>query len=84
VVTADDVTRGKPEPETFLLAITKSGGNPEESLVVEDSEAAWPLGPRPEPSPRACDRARRFSIPRFLGAFPDVASLTRLLLEPSR
>jgi HAD superfamily hydrolase (TIGR01509 family) len=84
VVTADDVTRGKPEPETFLLAITKSGGNPEASLVVEDSEAGLAAGAAAgafTASVRSCETIQH---PRFLGAFPDVASLTRLLLEPSR
>jgi HAD superfamily hydrolase (TIGR01509 family) len=40
VVCQEDVTRGKPEPEMFLLAAGKLGVAPERCLVVEDS----PLG----------------------------------------
>jgi HAD superfamily hydrolase (TIGR01509 family) len=40
VVCQEDVTRGKPEPEMFLLAANKLGVAPERCLVVEDS----PLG----------------------------------------
>ena len=37
VVCAEDVTRKKPDPETFLLAITRLGLAPERCLVVEDA-----------------------------------------------
>jgi beta-phosphoglucomutase-like phosphatase (HAD superfamily) len=40
VVTQEDVTRGKPDPEMFLLAAQRMGVKPKECLVVEDS----PLG----------------------------------------
>lgn len=40
VVTQEDVTRGKPDPEMFLLAAQRMGVRPEQCLVVEDS----PLG----------------------------------------
>jgi len=37
VVSAEDVTRKKPDPETFLLATTRLGLAPERCLVVEDA-----------------------------------------------
>ena len=37
VVTQDDVTHGKPDPEIFLLAAKKMGIAPEKCLVLEDS-----------------------------------------------
>jgi sugar-phosphatase len=37
VVTASDVTRGKPHPEPFLLAAARLGVEPTECLVVEDA-----------------------------------------------
>ncbi len=40
VVTADDVSFGKPNPETVLTAARKLGCKPEECLVIEDA----PLG----------------------------------------
>ncbi|MEV8268675.1 HAD-IA family hydrolase [Microbacterium sp. NPDC076911] len=38
-VTVDDVTRGKPDPEPFLLAAQRLGVAPERCLVVEDANA---------------------------------------------
>ena len=37
VVTAGDVTRGKPDPEVFLLAAERLGLAPERCIVVEDA-----------------------------------------------
>lgn len=39
VVTADDVTRGKPDPAPFLLAAERLGVDPARCLVVEDAPA---------------------------------------------
>lgn len=39
VVTASDVTRGKPDPEPFLLAASRLGVDPAACLVVEDAPA---------------------------------------------
>lgn len=38
VVTAEDVTKGKPHPEPYLLTAEKLGVNCSECLVIEDSE----------------------------------------------
>ncbi|MEF2976330.1 HAD-IA family hydrolase [Subtercola sp. YIM 133946] len=38
-VTADDITRGKPDPEPYLLAATRLGVDPARCLVVEDAPA---------------------------------------------
>jgi HAD superfamily hydrolase (TIGR01509 family) len=37
VVTAEDVTHGKPAPDLFLLAASRMGATPAECLVFEDS-----------------------------------------------
>jgi beta-phosphoglucomutase-like phosphatase (HAD superfamily) len=39
VVADDDVTRGKPDPESYLLALAALGVAPGETLVFEDTEA---------------------------------------------
>lgn len=39
LVTVDDVTRGKPDPEPFLLAASRLGVAPEDCLVLEDAPA---------------------------------------------
>ncbi len=37
MVTADDVTRGKPAPDPFLLCLERFGLDPKQSVVVEDA-----------------------------------------------
>ena len=37
VITAEDVVRGKPNPDCYLMACDKLGFNPDECLVLEDS-----------------------------------------------
>jgi sugar-phosphatase len=39
MVTADDVTHGKPDPEGYLLASRRLGCRPDEMIVFEDSPA---------------------------------------------
>lgn len=43
-VTADDITRGKPDPEPFLLGAEKLGVDPARCLVVEDAPAGLQAG----------------------------------------
>jgi beta-phosphoglucomutase-like phosphatase (HAD superfamily) len=38
MVSAEDVHRGKPDPEVFLIAATRLGVAPEYCIVVEDAE----------------------------------------------
>ncbi len=38
LVTADDVSRGKPSPDLFLLAAQRLGVSPADCIVVEDSD----------------------------------------------
>lgn len=38
VITADDISRGKPAPEIYLLAARRFGIEPSEMLVLEDSQ----------------------------------------------
>ncbi|MFN3333038.1 MAG: HAD-IA family hydrolase [Caldilinea sp.] len=44
MVTADDVTRGKPAPEPYLLAAKRLGVSPDRCLVVEDAPAGIQAG----------------------------------------
>ena len=39
IVAGDEVTQGKPHPEIFITACEKSGVNPEDAMVLEDSLA---------------------------------------------
>jgi sugar-phosphatase len=44
VVTADDVDRGKPHPDPYLLAARRLGVEPGECLVVEDAPSGLEAG----------------------------------------
>jgi mannitol-1-/sugar-/sorbitol-6-phosphatase len=55
VITADDVLRGKPDPEPYLKAAASLGFRPQDSIVVEDS----PAGIRAGKSSGACVLALR-------------------------
>jgi len=39
LVTAEDVARGKPNPDLFLLAAKRLGAKPDTCIVIEDSDA---------------------------------------------
>jgi len=45
-VAAEDVTRGKPDPEVFLVAASRLGAEPRHSIVVEDAPAGIEAGKR--------------------------------------
>ena len=44
VVTSDDIVRGKPDPEPFLVGARKLGADPARCLVVEDAPAGLEAG----------------------------------------
>ncbi|ROS43965.1 HAD-IA family hydrolase [Amycolatopsis thermoflava] len=44
IVTADDVTKGKPDPEPYLLAARRLGVDPARCTVVEDAPAGVEAG----------------------------------------
>ncbi len=46
LVTADDITRGKPDPEPYLLAAKRLGVDPQDCLVLEDAPAGIQAGKR--------------------------------------
>lgn len=82
-VTADDVSRGKPDPETFLRAIQRSGGDPGDSLVVEDSAAGLAAGAGAGAATASVRLGETIAHSAFLGAFPDLVELTDRLLRPA-
>jgi sugar-phosphatase len=44
LIAADDITRGKPDPEPFLLAAAKLGAGPARCVVFEDAAAGLESG----------------------------------------
>jgi HAD superfamily hydrolase (TIGR01509 family) len=70
LVTAEDVTRGKPDPEIFQCVIARAGSTPERCVIVEDSlsgiDAAIACG-----AAVVCVRSGlRRAHTAFLGTFP--------------
>jgi beta-phosphoglucomutase-like phosphatase (HAD superfamily) len=61
IVTAFDVTHGKPNPEPYLMGMEKCGTEPYETIVVENA----PLGVQ------AAVAARCFTIAVNTGPLPD-------------
>lgn len=78
-ICGDEVEKGKPNPEVFLKACEKAGVQPEEALVLEDSEAgiqaAFSAG-----IPVICVPDMKFPEPEFAEkASRIVKSLTEVL-----
>jgi len=69
-LTAEDVTRGKPEPEIYLTAAERLGVRPAEMLVLEDSEtgtrAAHAAGAHIISIPHEFSAAQDFSVARAI------------------
>lgn len=80
VLTEDDYSHGKPDPEPYLLAVERSGFPAEECLVVEDSErgltAAMKAGIRCIVVPSEFTRGSKFA-----GAYKVLGSLKDLPAE---
>jgi sugar-phosphatase len=80
-VTADDVTRGKPDPQGYLAAANALGFRPEQCVVVEDApagiEAARAAGMR------SIGIAGTFSASEISGASVVVPSLSVLTVTVS-
>jgi beta-phosphoglucomutase len=72
LVSAEDVTRGKPAPDVFLAAAAKLGVLPDRCVVVEDAEAGL------EAARRAGMRRIGVGRPNFDGADVSVVSLSDL------
>jgi HAD superfamily hydrolase (TIGR01509 family) len=81
IVTADDVTQGKPDPATYTRAIELSQGDPAGSLVVEVSHAGLVAGAAAGAATASVRTGERIDDGRFLGTFPDVAALVAKLIE---
>ena len=84
IVSAEDVTRGKPDPQVFLAAAEKTGAAPARCVVVEDApagvEAAHRAGMRAVGVLTAHASLRADIVVRTLDELPDDA-FERLLLS---
>ena len=84
VLTSDDFTRVKPDPEPYLRAVERSGLAPDACIAIEDSarglESATAAGIRcivvPSGLTRACSFAGAYAVLRHIREIP--AALTQL------
>jgi len=72
LVCADEITRGKPDPEGYLTAAERLGKKPEECVVIEDT-------------PAGLEAARAAGIPSIgvVGTYPATALVMADLVVPS-
>ncbi len=55
IASLEDITRGKPDPQVFLVAAAKAGGDPSRSVVFEDAPVGHPGGEGRRDVRRRCD-----------------------------
>lgn len=75
VVTAEDVTQGKPSPEIYLSVIARARVQPERVLVIEDSVAGLQAGAAANAYVASIRTGERIDDPRFIGSFSDLREL---------
>lgn len=85
IITADQITRSKPDPECYLLAAEQLGMKPEECVVFEDSFSGLEAGRRARmkvvglatthPASLICDKADRVISDFSRFTFSDFAHL---------
>jgi len=86
IVSAEDVQRGKPDPQVFLLAAARLGMPPARCIVVEDAaagiEAARRAGMRSIGVGRGAAFSADLTVPSLADLAPD--AFEKLLLDSSR
>ena len=87
IVAAEDVSRGKPDPEGFLLAARRLGAAPERCLVIEDApggiEAARRAGMRSLAVTTTRPREELTAADTVVDSLSDAAALAVLEAQPS-
>ncbi|RKS05106.1 sugar-phosphatase [Nocardiopsis sp. Huas11] len=81
LVTADDVTEGKPRPEPYLLGAERMGAEPSACVVVEDSPGGTDAGlAAGMPVVAVASTTARAELARATTVVDDLADVARLLL----
>jgi beta-phosphoglucomutase len=79
IVTAEDVSRGKPHPDVYLLVLERTGVPAERALVAEDSGAGVEAALAAGTHVVSVRSGLRVPDARFLGAFEDLNGLAAWL-----
>ena len=84
VATGDDVERGKPSPDLYLLTLERTGCAAGKTLVIEDSMAGIAAGIAAGAWVASVRSGARVDHRRFVGSYPDLAGLAAMLGVPVR
>jgi beta-phosphoglucomutase len=74
IVSSEDVTRGKPEPDVFLVAARKVGVPPERCVVVEDAAAGVEAARRAGMRSIGVNKTTRLAANLFVSSLIDLPS----------
>lgn len=79
ILTAEDVLKGKPEPEVYLQIMTRAFVSPTKTLIIEDSRAGLQAAVASGAYVASVRTGYRLNHERFIGAFVDLRTLTLAL-----
>ena len=80
IVTAEDVTTGKPNPMVFLKAVKGSGISLEQTLVIEDSYSGIDAAIKAGIFVCSVRSGARSTSSKFLGDYPDIHTAFKQLV----
>ena len=83
VVCEEDISRSKPDPETFQLAVSRLGLRPEECAVVEDSPHGILAAKRAGCYVIGVDRLSSRNLTAADALIPTLSQLEKAMLRPS-
>ncbi len=81
IASGDDVSRGKPDPQVFLLAFQRLGVEPENGVVIEDAPAGIQAGLRAGAATLGVTTTQTEEILRQAGAHLVVSSLEQITVD---
>ncbi len=81
IASGDDVTRGKPDPQVFLLAFERLGVAPQDGVVIEDAPAGIEAGRRAGAATLGVTTTQTLQTLQAAGADEVVAGLERITVD---
>ena len=83
IITAEDVSRSKPNPEVFKKAIKRCGATPGKSLIIEDGAAGLAAALESRAFVASVRSGLELNSKWFVGSFESLEDLSRCLSEHS-
>lgn len=81
IASGDDVSRGKPDPQVFLLTFERLGVDPQDGVVIEDAPAGVQAGKRAGAATLGVTTTQTEEILRQAGADRVVSSLASVTVD---